>query len=260
MKTCIICKNDITNQSSYRGKYCIPCDNKTRRDKKNNKLLETKINIPENNKQCKKCKTIFKNDEFRSGRYTCKLCENTFYKEYYYKNITNELEKKKKYRLENKEKVNSYKRIYRKNKYYNDISYKLESCIRARLYDALKNNKKENKTISYLGCSINELKNWLSYNFKDNMTFENHGNYWHIDHIIPCASFDFTIEENINKCFHWSNLAPLEVKKNLTKPQNETRKYTEAFFHLLQNRIQNLIHIVIILNVGSLVNSLVIFI
>jgi hypothetical protein len=221
MKTCIVCKNDITNQTSYRGKYCIPCDNKTRWDKKKNKLLniipEIINNIPENHKKCKKCNTILKNDEFRPKKFTCKKCENTYRKEYYYKNILYELERKKNYKLENREKINSSRRIYQKNKYNNDIQYKLETCIRSRLREALKNNKKGDKSICYLGCSINELKDWLNYNFKNEMTFENHGIYWQIDHIIPCALFDFRNEKDIYECFHWSNLAPLESEKNINK-------------------------------------------
>ena len=49
------------------------------------------------------------------------------------------------------------------------------------------------------------------------MTFDNHGSYWDIDHIIPCSTFDLTKKEDILKCFHWSNMAPLEHIKNLSK-------------------------------------------
>ena len=38
-----------------------------------------------------------------------------------------------------------------------------------------------------------------------------------MDHCIPCASFDLTKEENIKKCFHFTNLQPLWSKDNISK-------------------------------------------
>lgn len=58
---------------------------------------------------------------------------------------------------------------------------------------------------------------WLKYNFDDKMNWDNYGSYWHIDHVIPCAHFDFTKEEDIKTCFIWTNLRPLEGKENNSK-------------------------------------------
>ena len=48
------------------------------------------------------------------------------------------------------------------------------------------------------------------------MSWENYGK-WHIDHIIPCSSFDLSIEENKLKCFSWKNLRPCWAIENLEK-------------------------------------------
>jgi hypothetical protein len=48
------------------------------------------------------------------------------------------------------------------------------------------------------------------------MNWENQGE-WHIDHILPCASFDLTKEEEQRKCFHYTNLQPLWAKDNMIK-------------------------------------------
>ena len=42
-------------------------------------------------------------------------------------------------------------------------------------------------------------------------------NLIHIDHIIPCSSFDLTKEEEQRKCFHYSNLQPLWARDNIIK-------------------------------------------
>ena len=40
---------------------------------------------------------------------------------------------------------------------------------------------------------------------------------WHIDHVIPCAIFDFADETQRKVCFHWSNLAPYPALDNISK-------------------------------------------
>jgi hypothetical protein len=50
------------------------------------------------------------------------------------------------------------------------------------------------------------------------MSWDNHGKHgWHIDHIRPCASFDFSDPEQQQQCFHYSNLQPLWAGDNLSK-------------------------------------------
>ena len=76
--------------------------------------------------------------------------------------------------------------------------------------------KKKDSTIELLGCSIDELKIHLQNQFKEGMTWQNHGE-WHIDHIIPCAAFDLSKKENCLKCFNYKNLQPLWAHENLSK-------------------------------------------
>jgi hypothetical protein len=49
------------------------------------------------------------------------------------------------------------------------------------------------------------------------MSWNNYGDLWQIDHVVPCASFDLTIEKNQKKCFHWTNLCPVLASYNLSK-------------------------------------------
>jgi len=51
------------------------------------------------------------------------------------------------------------------------------------------------------------------------MTWENYGK-WHIDHILPCSSFDMSKESEQRKCFHYTNQRPLWKKENLSRARN----------------------------------------
>ncbi len=48
------------------------------------------------------------------------------------------------------------------------------------------------------------------------MSWENYGK-WHVDHILPCASFDLGKPEEQFKCFNYKNLQPLWATDNLKK-------------------------------------------
>jgi hypothetical protein len=101
-----------------------------------------------------------------------------------------------------------------------DPFYKLKDILRHRLHSALKNKKviKNQHTIDLLGCSIEFFKTHLESKFKPDMNWENYGVFgWHIDHIIPCDSFDLTKIEEQRKCFHYNNLQPLWSTENWSK-------------------------------------------
>jgi len=121
-------------------------------------------------------------------------------------------ERRKQYRKANKE----YRNQYRNNRFKTDISFKLLCSCRARLRKAIKGSNKSASTKKLLGCTIEYLKQHLEKQFTERMTFENYGK-WHIDHIIPCSSFNMENEEEQRQCFHYTNLQPLWAEDNLRK-------------------------------------------
>ena len=68
------------------------------------------------------------------------------------------------------------------------------------------------------------------------MSFENYGK-WHVDHIKPCAKFDFTKPEEQVKCFHYTNLQPLWAIDNIKKEQSMTDQLNGAL-NLYRSRIR----------------------
>lgn len=124
------------------------------------------------------------------------------------------------YREKNKEKIKIRSRNYQRNKYQNNIEFKIYNILRRRVMLSVKNQNTDKKgnTAKLIGCSVPEFKTYLSKLFKKGMTWENHGfRTWHIDHIRPCCSFDLSKEEDQMKCFHYTNLQPLWWHENLSK-------------------------------------------
>jgi len=106
------------------------------------------------------------------------------------------------------------------NKRKDDVIYQLKYTIRSNLHSYLKRDIKcckKNTTLQYIGCSLEFMKKWFEFNFDDTMNWKNRGSYWHIDHITPCDSYDLTQQEEIYKCYHWTNLRPLEKYENISK-------------------------------------------
>ena len=119
------------------------------------------------------------------------------------------------------------KKIFVASRYKNDEEYRLTQILRSRFRKALKsqNIKKNSHVLELTSCTVDFLKNYLSNQFEEGMTWANHGQ-WHIDHRKPCASFDLKNEEEQRKCFHYTNLQPLWGKKNMEK----SAKFNEATF------------------------------
>ena len=165
------------------------------------------------NKLCNKCRVIKPIDEFywRESRQNyspkCKICWNGDSKKY---NKDNE-EKLKKYYSEYHQQNRERKKILRRN----DPKMRVASNLRNRLYKAV--TKKFKGIMSLVGCELNELLLYLEQQFDNEMTWDNYGTYWEIDHIKPCDSFDLEDLNEQIKCFHYTNLQPLTINENRTK-------------------------------------------
>ena len=106
-----------------------------------------------------------------------------------------------------------------KTKINTDLVFKLELSIRSRIKSAIVCKSNIRKTLDLIGLeSIEYLRMHLESQFEDWMSWENHAiDTWHIDHIIPCAAYDLSIEENQFKCFNYRNLRPLSASDNHQK-------------------------------------------
>ncbi len=88
--------------------------------------------------------------------------------------------------------------------------------VGARIAQCLKGLKADKGLFSRLKYSLADLMAHLETRFQPGMTWANYGQ-WHVDHIKPCALFDFTDPQQFHECWALSNLQPLWALDNLVK-------------------------------------------
>jgi hypothetical protein len=158
-------------------------------------------------------------------------------KDYYHENREEILTKRKKLYQEKKEQYReSGRRKYRRRKlknpegiaesarnfyerHKNEPKYKMLKSIRwgvARIVRSLK-RKKLLRSVDYLGCSLEEFIFYIESQFKEGMSWDNHGvDGWHLDHKIP---LDWFIKNSPDpwSANHYTNLQPMWWYDNLSK-------------------------------------------
>ena len=192
-------------------------------------------------KTCSKCEEKKPITDFYADKRTkdgkrsaCKNCINSQNKDYinrdrekyleyqrsqYLKNRENRLKQRKDYYKSNREDILEYHKNHIREKRRQDPCFRLVGNLRNGLYKSLKGYSKKHRTMKYVGCSIEQL--WIRFEslFQDGMTRENYGE-WHVDHIQPLCSFDFTgedQEDQLKRAWHYSNLQPLWAIDNQKK-------------------------------------------
>ena len=198
-------------------------------------------------KQCKKCKIekdnseFYKHKDYKDGLCSsCKECQKEYQRNYSknsnYKESQKEYQKsdkrkkwqksdkckeyKKKYRKTDKSKKyqKEYNKEYRKKRKLIDPKYKLDCNMASAISTVLKGNKTGKKWKDLVGYSVEDLIKHLESKFEPWMNWNNYGK-WHVDHIRPISSFNYTCHEDkeFKDCWALSNLQPLEAIANIRK-------------------------------------------
>lgn len=230
VNTCKFCQKAI--QKAYDTVRAKKRSEEYYRLKEQNKIRKYDELTGEELKQCSACKQWKHKNEFIVRRnsldgYTgqCKECIKRASK---IRNDKLSLEEKeklrvakieymRKYREENKEEINRRKR--KENLSQMQI---LNHTISSTIYRVLRGIKSDRHWEDLVGYSIQELKKHLESQFTPEMSWNNMGEYWEIDHIVPLNLFYYNTEqdEQFKVCWSLANLRPLEKVANRSRPKD----------------------------------------
>jgi hypothetical protein len=113
------------------------------------------------------------------------------------------------------------KRLKKQNKFVGKSQREIAKTIRDHTTGLLRNPKKHQSMLRYIGCSLDQYRIHLESLFELGMTWENRGfNGWHIDHKNPLANFDLTDEKQLKIACNYKNLQPMWKNDNLKKHCN----------------------------------------
>lgn len=88
----------------------------------------------------------------------------------------------------------------------------------------------------YFGLSIEQFRNWLEIQFTEGLNWENFGEKWQLDHIVPVAYFDFTIEEDLMLCWNFSNIRVKAINDNKNGPNGIDVMAAKPYFEALYSK------------------------
>ena len=138
--------------------------------------------------------------------------------------IKNDSEYQKRWREANRIKANSYVKKSIAKRKITDKGFKAQCNLRKRFREiiATAKGKGSSRFNSLIGCSTKQLASHIESQFNKAMSWDNYGTSWHIDHILPCSSFDHNNPIQIKQCWHYTNLRPLCAKENIKKSNQIT--------------------------------------
>lgn len=197
---CSKCNNSKTLEHFYKkSNTCRDCNNFKRREKyrtdeeHRKKLIQNAINTK--HKKVIARQKIKEEQQIKIGieNKQCRYC--------------NEIKHKDKFR---------HNRLKCKDCERDEPIDKFKRYIRTRIYNCLRYKNKTKHSIEYLGCSSDDYFRWI-FNYDSNYNLDNHGNKWHIDHVIPLSKFNLEDENQQLIAFNWRNTMPLSSSENLSK-------------------------------------------
>ncbi len=162
---------------------------------------------------CSVCSVLYERKVPRSHR--CNSCQKAAEIE-----VSRKKAADKRSTVEGKE----YARRWAKNQRKCNPGFSVSSHMGTLIHRALGKGKAGKSWRTFVDYSLEELMLHLERQFLPGMTWQNKGE-WHIDHIVPRASFEYSSaeDEEFKRAWALSNLRPIWARDNVQK--NATRTH-----------------------------------
>jgi len=178
------------------------------------------------NKQCSKCKTVkplrnFYRDPKAKDRLFpyCKSCQVIMFKKWRKDNPDKLAIYKKEWRSKHREYYRIYMKSYMTGVWLKRPRNRINASMGRGIWESIKSVKSGRKWESLAGYTLKDLMEHLEKQFDSNMSWDNYGSYWEIDHIKPRSLFNYILPEEteFKVCWGLDNLQPLEKRSNRIK-------------------------------------------
>lgn len=237
MKVCTKCgiekdESEFTKDSGFKGGLkarCKACVKSSRKKQKTNLVYQHEYYL----------KNIEKKKRDARQRYKNNIADKRIKSKIYYDN--NKI-KKQEYRSKNKSVIIKRTVEYTKKRKTYDNAFKAKTIIASSFRKTLlrQNIKKSDLLNNYTMISYTDYIVYFEQNFPVEFSQITEKGKYHIDHIIPCAVYDFNNPEEIKLCWQPENLRIIPAKENLEKSDKLDFDLIEKhnIWHLLPDRLK----------------------
>jgi hypothetical protein len=88
----------------------------------------------------------------------------------------------------------------------------------------------------YFGLDIEFFREWISIQFKEDLSWENFALKWQFDHIVPVAYFDYSNEEDLLLCWNFINIRVERIEHNKVRGNRVDVMAVRTYFEDLYSK------------------------
>ena len=88
----------------------------------------------------------------------------------------------------------------------------------------------------YFGLDIEFFREWITIQFREDLSWSNFALKWQFDHIVPVAYFDYSNEEDLLLCWNFINIRVERIEPNKVRGNRVDVMAVRTYFEDLYNK------------------------